>query len=441
MRVLCIIPPYVPSYFNAGHHLGIFSVAAYLRRSRPDAVVEALDAAALNMTWRDICRVLVKGYDLVVMWNDFDGIDTFGRFIRYVRELSPQSRLMTCGRAGSYARDLFEALGFDAIAISGDPEAAVDSYVAAMVGDAQPPAGVALRGTDGAYADPVPGRYLPSEKWAMPDVREIPYEAYDRLYRDDLNKFCGIPEKRELVVQVARGCPVGCDFCDVPALQGLKERRLSPAAVIGYIGEAMRLRPFEYVSFYAPTFTLRRRWVVELCEALAALGGGIRWKCVTTLSHLDEALIGLMAESGCIRISVGLETLGAGAASLPKPKRDARGVLEAAATACNRHGVELNCFVIVGLPGDRPEDTRETVRIARSLGARIRPTVYTPYHEMPSGLDVEGFNRYNRQLFECGEPAAPVRAELYRQMYADPDDAPTEIGGEVWRLSGTASVS
>ena len=31
MKILCLVPPYVPSYFNAGHHLPVFQVAAYLR--------------------------------------------------------------------------------------------------------------------------------------------------------------------------------------------------------------------------------------------------------------------------------------------------------------------------------------------------------------------------------------------------------------------------
>ena len=31
MKVLLLIPPYIPSYFNAGHHLPVFQVGAYSR--------------------------------------------------------------------------------------------------------------------------------------------------------------------------------------------------------------------------------------------------------------------------------------------------------------------------------------------------------------------------------------------------------------------------
>jgi anaerobic magnesium-protoporphyrin IX monomethyl ester cyclase len=178
-----------------------------------------------------------------------------------------------------------------------------------------------VRTDDGEYSCSAPGVFLSPEAWKLPDVTEIPYDAYDKLYRDDLNKFCGIPDRRELVVPVARGCPIGCSFCEIPAQQGLHERRLPVQLVIDYIGQASIFRRFDYVSFYAPTFTLRRDWVERLCSQLSSLHRRLRWKCVTTLWHLDEDLIRHMAESGCIRISVGLETLSPRAeAKLPKVK-------------------------------------------------------------------------------------------------------------------------
>ncbi|MDD9140044.1 MAG: hypothetical protein NQ127_03970 [Candidatus Cardinium sp.] len=61
MNILCIIPPYIPSYFNAGHHLPIFQVAAYLRH-KTHHTVDTVDAAALNFHWKDVCDLLIKGY-------------------------------------------------------------------------------------------------------------------------------------------------------------------------------------------------------------------------------------------------------------------------------------------------------------------------------------------------------------------------------------------
>lgn len=432
MKILCLIPPHVPSYFNAGHHLGVFMVAAHLRTLGCVTEVHALDAAALNCTWRDICRRFATGYDVIVMWNDFDGIDTFERCVHYARSLAPEARLVTCGRAGMHRPRLFERLGFDAVARGGDPELAVASYVSCLSSGEIGGVGVSLRGEDGSYRDGDEPAFLPPEEWVLPDVREIPYEAYDRLYGDDLNKFCGIPERRELVVPAARGCPVGCSFCDVPVQQGARERRLSVARVIEYIRWARSLRRFDYVSFYAPTFTLRRGWVEDMCDRLRA-ESPIRWKCVTTLRHLDEALVARIAAAGCVRVSVGLETMSPRAeTALPLLKRNSDSSLVEIAQACRDHGVELNCFIMVGLPGDSPDDARRTITRARELGARVRPVAYTPYEQMHDEIGIEQFGRYNRQLFVDPELPQAERRGYYELLYSDSDDRATDVGIRAW---------
>ena len=57
MKILCIIPPHIPSYFNAGHHLPLYYVASYLRENITNISVECVDAAALNYTWKEICEL------------------------------------------------------------------------------------------------------------------------------------------------------------------------------------------------------------------------------------------------------------------------------------------------------------------------------------------------------------------------------------------------
>ncbi|HEX9336266.1 MAG TPA: hypothetical protein VF892_10280, partial [Pseudonocardiaceae bacterium] len=58
--VLIVWPPHVPSYFNAGHHLPLFLVAAYLRARHPDRPVRTLDAGALNLTWKQVGDILYQ---------------------------------------------------------------------------------------------------------------------------------------------------------------------------------------------------------------------------------------------------------------------------------------------------------------------------------------------------------------------------------------------
>ncbi len=431
MKILLIIPPYVPSYFNAGHHLPLFQVAAYLDRKYSGATVDVFDFGALNASWRDVCRVLQRKHDVIAAFNDFDGVDGFARFLSYVSEISPDAKTMTFGRASRECGGFFDQFGFDVIHTSGDYEPGVESFID-HCRDGRPLVGCRARRADGSYAEALGAGWLPVEEWALPDVTKIPYAAYDALYKDDLNRFCGIPERRELVVPTARGCPVGCSFCDVPKQQGLKERRLSVDSVLAYIEEANRRVGFEYVSFYAPTFTLKRAWVEDLCGKITAHGPRFNWKCVTTMAHLGEDIIATMARAGCVRISVGVESFSpAAGATLPKMKRESKEQLEHISAACAANGVELNCFLMFGLDGEPIEEAVAQMHALTDRGLRVRTTVYTPYERIKPDMSIADFQKFNRQLLLHLDISPEEKRLAYAALFDDEQNTATTVQGRI----------
>jgi hypothetical protein len=120
-----------------------------------------------------------------------------------------------------------------------------------------------------------------------------------------------------------------------------------------------------------------------------------------------------MAAAGCIRISIGVETLeGEAAARLPLVKQSPAVSFEKAATWCRKHRIELNCFVIVGLPGTTLAGTQQTIELIAQAGARARPTLYTPYHRMHGTMTEREVSAFNRHLFvESGESTGRTREE------------------------------
>ena len=378
-----------------------FSIASFLRQR--GNVVDAVDAGALNYTWKEFGDLIFRGdYDLIVLVNDFDVVEGIGRAADYARALAPAATILTVGRLSYQNPTFFRQFDLDAVGVEGDYEATVSETIR-WVANGRPEradvAGVAVR-TRFGWRDPAKsGAWLQAAEWVLPDVRDIPYLHYENLYRDDRNKFCGIPHRRELVVPVARGCPVGCGFCDVPAMQGLRERRISVEGTVGYIRDCFATHPFEYVAFYAPTFTLAKRWVGELCDALISESRRYPWKCTTTMHHLNRDLVERMAAAGCVRISVGVETFEPEAARrLPLSKQSPRERFETVSKWCRETRIELNCFVIVGLPGSTAEGTRQTVAAIASAGARARPTLYTPYHRMYGAMSEREVSSFNRQV-------------------------------------------
>jgi anaerobic magnesium-protoporphyrin IX monomethyl ester cyclase len=422
-RILVIFPPQVLSYFNAGHRLALYQVTDHLRSNLEDASVDVLDAPVANVGWKDLADQLYAGdYHAAVVMNDLDGIEGFERFCCYARELCSGIKIATYGRLSGMNPGYFRRFDIDAIVETGDFETGVLAAISWFRGQASAAPGVATRAGE-RWQDPISaGTSLPPSEWSLPSGDEIPYDHYDELYRRDARKYPGLPNRRELVVPIARGCPVKCAFCEVPVVFGAKERRISVDLVVDYIQRSFADSPFAYVSFYAPTFTLNRPWVLDLTARLEALGARYPWKCCTTMHHLDQELVDRMGRSGCVRISVGVETLETSAyPGLPKMKRKGNPDLAALAAWCSAAGVELNCFVVIGLPGTTIKGARDTIAFARSVGARVRPTAYTPYEVMTADMSSEQMSALNRQILSHSPRSwsGEDRRSAYEQMFGD----------------------
>lgn len=420
MKILIIWPPHIPSYFNAGHHLPLFQVAEYIRENHKVKEVICIDAGALNYTWKEIADILSKNkFDIVAIMNDFDAVDTFERIVTYIRELSKHSKIITYGRLSKQIPGFFKKFDIDAISVSGDYEVCVNEFIELQYNTEINPKGLIYKDSSDIWKYGEAGEYLPSSEWKYPNLKEIPYDAYENMYINDRNKFCGIPFRRELVINVSRGCPVGCDFCDVPKMQGTIDRRVNYEELVNYIEFSFKEFNFEYISFYSPTFTLNREWTVNFCDLLISKGKKYSWKCVTTIQHLDKELIEKMSESGCIRISIGVETIDEKAKdALPIIKQNIKEKLITIVDICNKNNIEVNSFIILGLPNESVDGAIETIKFLESLDVRIRPTIYTPYNLMNNNMNLNEVNKFNRQLFVNSSLTEKEKDCLYNMFYS-----------------------
>jgi radical SAM superfamily enzyme YgiQ (UPF0313 family) len=153
--------------------------------------------------------------------------------------------------------------------------------------------------------------------------------------------------------------------------------------------------------------------MVRLCGQLIDRGARYLWKCATAIAYLDDELLALMAHSGCIRVSVGLETLDPdGHGALPRRKRIELDRFHHLAERCRALDIELNCFVIVGLPGTTIEGTARTVQEIRDVGGRVRPTMYSSMASLRAAETLEQAAEFNRQLIPSSESHDPSQVHL-----------------------------
>ena len=198
----------------------------------------------------------------------------------------------------------------------------------------------------------------------------------------------GLRERRELVMTASRGCPFDCTFCAIPRMDGNEDRRRPIGPMLDFISDAVPRYGFDYVTFAAPTFTARPGWVRQFCKEVLARNMEFRWRCVTAIRALPRDLVGSMAESGCIRIAFGVETLEKQLYPvLGERKFTTEDAVLERLSWCRDAGIKVLCYLMIGVPGQTKEGVRYTLATLKAAGASARVTAYSPYDSVDKAED------------------------------------------------------
>ena len=167
-------------------------------------------------------------------------------------------------------------------------------------------------------------------------------------------------------IQTRRGCPLACSYCSTPSIEGRRLRRRSLDSVVT---ELATLSAAGYRRFYFVdnTFNLPRSYAAALCEAIRGAGLPIEWRCIIYPLRIDEALVGLMREAGCVEIALGFES-GAPTVLRAMNKRFSPEDVAHAAGLFRDRGVRQMGFLLLG----GPEETRDTVERSLAFADSLR---------------------------------------------------------------------
>lgn len=196
-----------------------------------------------------------------------------------------------------------------------------------------------------------------------------------RVYRtDQRHNLRGLPVPRidllplhrysipVIPVQTSRGCPHRCDFCIVTEFFGGTYRFRPVDEVVREIEiqKALFKEKRKKIIFFADdNIAANRVHAKELFKALIPLK--IPWGCQCTLNITDDPqLLDLAAESGCIHMFIGIETINA--ASLKSVNKSFNRVekYEKALETLRQRGIHVEASMIVGFDEDR-EDIFDTM--------------------------------------------------------------------------------
>lgn len=111
-------------------------------------------------------------------------------------------------------------------------------------------------------------------------------------------------------IQTARGCPASCIYCLSPDISGKAVRRRSSQNVFEEIKECYYKYGIRDFFFKADTFTIDKKWVMELCELIISseLHKKIEFTANSRTNPLSGEVLEMMKKAGCFAVAFGFES-------------------------------------------------------------------------------------------------------------------------------------
>ncbi|MDP3723132.1 MAG: radical SAM protein [Candidatus Omnitrophota bacterium] len=204
----------------------------------------------------------------------------------------------------------------------------------------------------------------------FPDWSPFPVRSYSYLP--------ALRDRPFLPVLASRGCTFSCSYCPYPVFYRWNKR--TAENVVAEIRELVDRHGLRGLLFRDPLFTADRKRVTAICEGLLAQRLRLRWACETRLDLLDERLLDTLYQAGLRVLNVAVESSDEAVLAGVKRKNAAVSHQEAMIRYCDRKGIRVSVFYVLGLPEDSEETIRRTVQYAKRLNTHVAQFfVCTPF--------------------------------------------------------------
>jgi magnesium-protoporphyrin IX monomethyl ester (oxidative) cyclase len=241
----------------------------------------------------------------------------------------------------------------------------------------------------------------------MRSLDDLPFPAYHKL--EGFPRGYHLPplsyiKRYGATMITSRGCPYTCSYCDRTVFERIYRYNSSE-----YVWDHMRRLRDEYgvhhINFYDDLFTASRKRVVELCELLIRKPLGMDYNCAIRVGHSDDELLGLLKRSGCLQVSMGVESADPGMMDRHKTGVTLEQVRDTVERV-HAQGMRAKGLFIFGLPGETPATIHKTSDWIQSMDFdEMNMTKFTPFHGAPLWEDCvsgeEGSFHEDWRLMNC----------------------------------------
>jgi radical SAM superfamily enzyme YgiQ (UPF0313 family) len=210
------------------------------------------------------------------------------------------------------------------------------------------------------------------------DLADAPMPRFDLLAPQKYNR---------LTVQTSRGCPHRCEFCASSILLTPRYKVKPVEKVIAEIREIKKIWPKPFIEFADDNSFVHREHYKNLLRELAK--ENLRWFTEADVNVAnDDELLGLMRDSGCQQVLIGLEspqrTSLDGVELKSNWKSRQQDFYKEAVAKIQSYGVTVNGCFILGLDGDTPNVFDDVLNFVRdSKLYEVQATFMTAFPGTP----------------------------------------------------------
>jgi len=268
--------------------LGLLSIATSLRRR--GVAVDILDIDGERLSKEEVTRFFDNNHYEIVGISALTSLYNYTKWMaEVIKKRSPETKIVLGGNLSSSHPTFILNNTLVDICVYGEGEETMPDLIDCLDNNRD------LADVEGIYYRKN-GEILSSQpRPLLADLDSIAPVDYGLV---SLNKYL-FPGS----LIATRGCTHRCTYCFQP-LRGI--RRRSPQSLfeeIRLLREKHKIRFFTFLDSY---FLADKKFLNEFCTLIKKLE--IRWACNERLDHVDEEALSKMKESGCIRISYGIES-------------------------------------------------------------------------------------------------------------------------------------
>jgi radical SAM superfamily enzyme YgiQ (UPF0313 family) len=182
------------------------------------------------------------------------------------------------------------------------------------------------------------------------------------------------------VVQATRGCPFFCSFCSVPSVNpGFRVRPVAEVIRDIQYNDFAHWWQRKVVWFWDDNLTAKRAYIKELLRAMVPLK---KWWLTQASIDIarDPELLGLMQQSGCIGVFLGIESFGEQSLRSANKRQNKIDEYKECIRALHARGIAVMAGFIAGFDGDTPQSIVEMADRLYEIGVDVPfLSVLTPY--------------------------------------------------------------